>query len=170
MIVDVDGTLCDVREIRGWVEPLPSAREFKADFDRFHSESINCPPHPAVVDFVSRAKTHGFAVLVVTAREQKWSFLTLLWLAENGVEFDELYMRANADYRPDAQVKAEIERAIAARFVARLALDDRSEIIEVWRAAGIATAQVTSHGTILPAQWPASGAADPRLAELFGGS
>jgi hypothetical protein len=166
VIFDVDGTLCDVRGIQHFVAAPPGATRFKANFHKFHSASINCPPHAAVADLAVRVRTAGFAVLVVTGREEKWSLLTASWLARNGIEYDELLVRANLDYRSDTVIKSEIERRIAERYEARLAVDDRAEIIAVWHDAGIPTARVTPEGDVLPVDWPIGVTVDSRLATL----
>ena len=43
-IFDMDGTLCDVRSIRHYVQYKPNHR----NFHKFHGESINCPAYPEV--------------------------------------------------------------------------------------------------------------------------
>ena len=89
---------------------------------------------------------------------------------ENGVEFDELHMRSGHDRRSDARVKAEIGHALSQRFTVRLAVDDRTEVVEVWREAGLATAHVTPEGAVLPVVWPPGQSAEPRLERLLTGS
>jgi hypothetical protein len=154
VICDVDGTLCDVRSVRHHVERPEGSLHFRPNFNRFHSESISCPAHPQVVSLLARARDAGFAVIIVTAREEKWSFLTSTWLSDWSIGYDELLMRPARDNRPDAVVKAEIERDIAMRYNARLAIDDRSDIIEVWQRAGIATSRVSLDGRVGPIEWP----------------
>lgn len=103
-----------------------------------------------------KARAAGYAVIVVTGREEKWWFLTSNWLAERGIEYDELLMRPAKDSRPDTVVKSEIERDIARRYNARLAIDDRADIIAVWKRAGIATSRVSLDGHLGPIEWPPS--------------
>lgn len=154
VIFDVDGTLCDVRTVRHHVERPEGAIRFTPNFNLFHSESISCPAHPQVVNLLARARAAGFAVIVVTGREEKWSFITSTWLSEHDVLYDELLMRPSRDSRHDAVVKSEIERYIARRYNARLAIDDRADILEVWQNAGIATSRVSVEGQLGPIKWP----------------
>jgi hypothetical protein len=154
IICDIDGTLCDVRSVRHYVERPEGSTSFKPDFNRFHSESIDCLPHRAVVDLLDRARAAGYAVIIVTGREEKWSFLTSTWLSEWSITYDELLMRPTRDNRPDPVVKAAIERDIATRYRARIAVDDRPDIIAVWQRAGIATARVTPDGRLGRIEWP----------------
>lgn len=163
IIFDVDGTLCDVRSVRHHVERPSDTLRFRPNFNRFHSESIYCPAHEQVVRLLNRAREAGYVILVVTGREEKWSFLTSTWLSEWSISYDELIMRPARDNRSDAIVKAEIEREISKRFNARLAVDDREDIIEVWQRAGIATCRVSPDGNIGPIRW-SSLASEQRLA------
>ncbi len=169
VIFDVDGTLCDVRSVLHHVVAPVGETRFTKNFHKFHADSIDCPPNAAVVQALRRAAAAGFTILIVTAREDKWSFLTTLWLADNGIEFDELFMRRKGDFRPDAEIKREIERTIRKRFSVRLAVDDRADIIEVWHAAGIPTARVTVRGTVRPTEWPADAPADRSLEQTLSG-
>jgi hypothetical protein len=170
VIFDVDGTLCDVRDVRHYVERPEGAAEFKPNFNRFHSESIACPAHPQVVSLLARARVAGYAVVIVTGREERWSFLTSRWLKEHGIEYDELLMRPAKDFRPDNIIKAEIEQTIARRYSARLAVDDRLDIIEIWQRAGIATSRVSLDGKVGPIEWPAGEMARSGLEWFASGS
>lgn len=147
VILDVDGTLCDVRSIRHYVDGGADGRA-RRDFNRFHSESIHCPPFKDVVALARRAKALGLAVLVVTGREDRWSFLTSAWLGEQGVDYDELMMRPSKDYRADEVIKSEILREILAAYRPILAVDDRTDIADIWRTAGIPTVLVDAEGSL----------------------
>lgn len=57
-------------------------------------------------------------------------------------------MRQANDYRPDHVIKAEIQIEIASRFEAILAVDDRPDTINVWRAAKIPTLRVEVTGKV----------------------
>jgi len=135
-IFDVDGTLVDVSSVRHHVMQRPKR------FDLFHGEAIDCPPHAAAIDLVQRARADGMAILIVTARRESWRFHTLLWLHENGVQHDEIYMRGNHDPRKDYDVKADILARIRRRYDVRLAVDDNPNVIRLWREHGIPTVTI----------------------------
>ncbi len=63
VIVDVDGTLCDVSGIRHYVAADPRNR----NFDLFHRASALCPAIPGTLAWVEREHALGRAVLVVIA-------------------------------------------------------------------------------------------------------
>jgi phosphoglycolate phosphatase-like HAD superfamily hydrolase len=133
IIFDVDGTLCDVSSIRHLV-----AQGWKhRNFDHFHRASIFCPPFDHVVQAVHAAGAAGHRVLVVTARSDKFRALTTNWLAHHGVPFDSLWMRSHGDWRPDAEVKAEILAEILESFDVIHAFDDNPNVIQLWLDRGI---------------------------------
>jgi phosphoglycolate phosphatase-like HAD superfamily hydrolase len=148
VIFDVDGTLCDVRDVRHHVEAPPGSYSFEPNFTRFHGDSINSPAHDEVVALAQQACADGLVVLVVTGRDESWSFLTSVWLTEHNVVYDELIMRPRRDPRSDLELKAAFALDISRRYDPKLAVDDRADIVAVWRSAGIATAQVSDEGRI----------------------
>jgi len=145
VIVDVDGTLCDVRTIRHLVEGGPGARR---DFNAFHSLSIDCPAHVQVLDALKQLNASGVVTVIVSGREERWAFLTALWLRDHAVDYAEMFLRANGDARSDVEVKRGMGERILARFEPVLALDDRSELITVWHELGIPTRLVSSGGNL----------------------
>lgn len=149
VVFDVDGTLCDVRSIRHYVEAKPDLAGFKRNFARFHAASIDCPPNPAVKQLLLDVREHGLAALIVTGREAKWLALTIEWLTKHQIPYDGIWTRSSKDYRPDHAIKSEIQLDISRRYRILLAVDDRTDIIGVWQAAGIATAKVDDDGTLL---------------------
>lgn len=145
IICDMDGTLVDVRGIRHLVAPGS-----RRDFDAFHSASIDCPINDAVRDLLLLEKERGAKVIIVTARAERWAFLTSLWLSEHGIDADELIMRQALDYRPDHEVKTEFARALAQRYDVIAAVDDRDDIIAVWQGFGFPTIKVSEDGQLAP--------------------
>lgn len=162
IICDVDGTLCDVRTIRHYVERPVDAQRFRADFALFHSASEACPAFPQVVQLVTSLALDAYVIVIVTAREARWAELTERWLDQHGVPRVELITRRDLDYRPDAVVKAEICAEIQSRYEPRLAIDDRDDILAVWAAASIPTLRVGETGTLSGVVWP-GGTADDEL-------
>jgi phosphoglycolate phosphatase-like HAD superfamily hydrolase len=146
VICDVDGTLCDVREIRRHVDPLSSAFTGTKDFPRFHAESLNAPAHGWVVKLITEIASAGVSIAIVTGREERWSFLTSLWLAEHGVPYDEIHFRTNGDFRADRVVKAEILARIQIRNDTVLAIDDSLAVVELWKEHAIPTLTIREDG------------------------
>lgn len=125
-IFDVDGTLCDVRGIRRYVSGPDR------NFDKFHRESVNCPPNREVVEGARAAHAAGRAVLVVTARSTLYRHHTAFWLAMHGVPSDRLFMRRAGDQRADVLVKHDIFARIQPRWNIVRAWDDNPNVIALW--------------------------------------
>lgn len=143
VIVDVDGTLCDVSGIRHYLLDDPKNR----NFEKFHKASALCPPITDTLTWVHEHLAAGRAVFVVTARRQRWEYLTRQWLRKWEIPHDVLLMRADADDRRDDLVKADIlARIRAAGFIVTAAIDDNPGVIAVWEAEGIPV-------TVVPG-WP----------------
>ena len=134
VIVDVDGTLCDVRDIRHHLS-LP-----KRDFDAFHAASADCLPNQQAIDYVNRAHADGHVVLIFTARQEKWRELTETWLgAHMPVPWLGPAMRPDKVYDADTLIKSRMHAAAAAHFDIVGAIDDNPKIIELWESLGIPT-------------------------------
>lgn len=142
VIFDMDGTLCDVRSIRHLVDQDAGARMF----DAFHEASAGCPPNHAVVDIARSAVALGYAVLVVTARKQRWERLTAFWLADHRVPSDALYCRHDFDNRPDYEVKKDILGRIRQRYEVVLAVDDNPNVLALWRESAVPCVEVPGYG------------------------
>ncbi|MFD1860842.1 hypothetical protein EHW97_12255 [Aeromicrobium camelliae] len=132
VLFDLDGTLCDTTEIEHLIEgPDP-------DYHAFHAASAGCPARPELVEAARRAREDGRAVLLVTSREFIWRDLTLDWLVAHQIEHDGLYMRYASDFRPAQVVKAELlEQLRDDGFDPVEAWEDRDDILQLWRDAGI---------------------------------
>lgn len=133
VIFDMDGTLANVTGIRHYLIP----NNHRKDFDTFHRESVNAPPHREIVNSARLAHSLGLEVLVVTARKQVWRHHTAWWLAVNEVPSSALYMRANHDNRKDYEVKRGILARIRSRYEVIHAWDDNPAVLRLWEEEGI---------------------------------
>lgn len=134
VIFDMDGTLADVSSIRHYLKPDINHGK---DFDSFHSESVNVPPHTHVVNAAQVAHMLGLKVLVVTARKWMWRNHTAWWLAMHGIHSDLLIMRGNLDGRKDYDVKKDMLKTIRQAYNPIHAWDDNPNIIRLWTEEGI---------------------------------
>lgn len=142
VIFDVDGTLVDVSSIRHFVVASDPKFTYK-NFDAFHGSSADCPPNEDVLKAFRDVKDSGGVAIVVTARMERHSFVTTLWLKEHGAEdYDEIYFRRNYDGRPDHEIKREILRKIEKKYRVVHAWDDNPSIIALWESEGIGVTHV----------------------------
>ena len=121
IIVDVDGTLAhiDQRNPRNVY-----------DASRAHEDLLD----DAVSVVAGMCYSHGYKVIVLTGRSAEHREVTEAWLAANGVEYDELYTRSDGDKRKDSIVKRELyETHIKDRFKVKFVLDDRNQVVDMWR-------------------------------------
>lgn len=134
VIVDVDGTLCDVQKIR---HHLFGRRR---DFDAFHAASEHCEPIQETLRWCETMFDSGHRLLVVTARMEKWRSLTSAWIDRHLTRpVETLMMRADNDFRPDFDVKREIHAELSAEFEVVFACDDNPHVIALWNELGIPT-------------------------------
>lgn len=127
-MVDVDGTLAH-HEGRS---PYEWARvgEDRADWP--------------VIDLVRSLGRAGHTILIVSGRDGSCEEQTATWLTEHlEGEWDEMFMRAAGDTRKDAIIKREIfERDIAPYWNVQGVLDDRNQVVKMWRDLGLLCCQV----------------------------
>ena len=147
IIVDMDGTLADVRGIRHHlIPPTPKPKGWFKDFHAFHTESVNVPINESVRDAAIRAHMFGVDVLIVTARRHMYRHQTAWFLALHGVPSDALIMRGNKDGRPDYEVKHDMLNQIQSRWDVLHAYDDNPSIIKLWKENDIPTTIIEGWG------------------------
>jgi predicted kinase len=126
-IVDVDGTLA-----------LMSRRSPYA----WHRVGEDAP-NPPVVELVRALRGAGNAIVVVSGRDGVARAATLAWLDRHQIPHDALLLRTRGDSRRDSVVKREIfDRSIRPVWQVRGVLDDRDQVVRMWRDLGLTCAQV----------------------------
>jgi hypothetical protein len=83
-------------------------------------------------------------LIIVTGREEKYREFTKNWLDANEIShYKQLYMRKNGDYRKDYIIKKEIyEKEIKGKYEVLFVLDDRDQVVKMWREEGLTCLQV----------------------------
>ena len=146
VIVDMDGTLCDVSAVVH-LQAEPDG------FTAFHHACADCPPHRAVVEWCVEHHGRGHAILVVTGRDDWSRELTEQWLSEHlPIPITGLHMRGDGDYRSNVAIKREIHSQLAQIFDIRAAIDDDPEIVGLWQEVGIPVAMVLDWGEVVVSQ------------------
>jgi len=134
VIVDVDGTLCNVSDIRHFVTGPSKSR----DFDAFHAASAQCQPIAETISWIEQMADAGHHIVVVTARMEKFRALTQEWIDRHVTRpIADLVMRGDRDFRPDFEVKRDIHAALVQRFDIHHAVDDNPHVIRLWTELGI---------------------------------
>jgi predicted kinase len=124
VLFDMDGTVADHRGQRNPYE------EHKVTLD-------NC--YEVVAEWIRQlAPSHNLCA--VSGRHDFCGDLTCEWLEGYNVPFDHILMRYNGDNRPDVVVKQEILNeliAVIGKENIAFVLDDRPQVVKMWRANGI---------------------------------
>lgn len=143
VIVDMDGTLCDVSTVI-------HLQEEPDGFAAFHRACAGCPPHPAVLDWCLAHHSRGHGLLVVSGRDGWARELTVAWLSEHlPVPVAGVYLRPDGDLRSNVEVKRDIHRRLARIYDIRAAIDDDPEIVGLWLEIGIPVAMVLDGGEVI---------------------
>lgn len=85
----------------------------------------------------------GKDVIIVSGREDKYKEQTEKFLSKHGIEHIGIFMRKSDDTRKDAIIKREIfDNEIRGKFNITFVLDDRNQVVEMWRDLGLVCLQV----------------------------
>jgi predicted kinase len=127
ILVDIDGTVA----LKGARSPF--------DETRVHEDRPNLP-----VVTVVRALAATHQIVFLSGRTDGCRQATYEWLLEYiRVPFQGLYMRPAGDMRKDAIVKRELfDRHIREVYDVTLVLDDRLQVIRMWRDLGLTVLDV----------------------------
>lgn len=129
IICDLDGTLA----LLNGRNPYDAA---KSDED-----AINVPIQKIVENFYHL----GYKILFFTGRQETHRNPSLRFLErtfEDRIEF-ELHMRKATDIRKDSIIKKEMFEEIALnKYFIEFILDDRNQVVDMWRALGLTCLQV----------------------------
>lgn len=106
-----------------------------------------------VVEYVKMLHQAGYTIITVSGRESgteearlKYYVMTRDWLLQNDIPFNLHIQRVQGDTRKDDVVKEEIFwKHIAPNYDVKLAVDDRNQVVEMWRRIGLECWQV-NHG------------------------
>lgn len=126
IIVDMDGTLAILNNRSPY------------DASKCDQDLPNQPVLETVYKWQETVK-----IIVVSGRTDDGKELTEKWLQENKINYIALYMRQTGDMRKDAVIKQEIyEQFIRDKYNIKFILDDRNQVVEMWRSLGLTVFQV----------------------------
>lgn len=135
IIVDIDGTLAHIPE--GGRSPY--------DYARVSDDVVD----PIIRDLVNRHHIQGYEVLIVSGRDDACLEATTQWMRVNQVMFSDIFMRPTkavdiyGGKTPDYVVKYRLfNEYIRGNFDVQLVLDDRDQVVDVWRRLGLKCLQV----------------------------
>lgn len=139
VIFDLDGTLAD---LSGRLHLLPKEgdRDRTECWDEFN---LACSTDKLIHNTaeVIRNLHETYEIVILTGRCDIARELTQLWLAENAIPYDHLFMRAEGDHRVDTTIKQEVVEQIGVDNIL-CAFDDLPHVVEHLRSLGITTYHV----------------------------
>ena len=136
-LFDIDGTLADIEHRRQLVQcDEPDWKSFNAQM------GDDTPNWPIVSLYRSLWNSGEYDIVLVTGRNEAYRKVTEQWLTWNEIPFDEMYMRADKDFRSDHIIKEEIlGRLLALGKQIQFVVDDRQQVVDMWRRNGITVLQ-----------------------------
>jgi predicted kinase len=131
IICDLDGTIC-----------LLNGRD---PYDASTCE--HDLPNGKILELLTRLTSDGKKVIFVSGRRLTHLSQTVRWLGRNVIPYGItnwlLFMRGEEDNRPDYEVKQEIyDTQVKNKYNVHLVLDDRNQVVEMWRRNGLTCLQV----------------------------
>ena len=137
VIVDIDGTIADVRHRLHHIKG-PRKKNWKAFFEAMDRDK---PIESMIAQVHELEKKHD--IIVVTGRPEHYRKRTEKWLREHDIRYVRLFMRPDGDHRRDYTVKEEVLRKYAKGRIV-LAIDDRGPVCDMWEKNGIRCIRVDS--------------------------
>lgn len=137
IVCDIDGTAANIdhrlHHVRG-----EGRKNWKAFFDTVERDL----PNLWCLELVNSMKDRKYPVYMASGRPDSLRQPTEAWLASNGFSYDNLFMRCRLDHRPDYIVKEIIlDFEILTRIVPLFFIDDRSQVVNMWRDRGFVCLQ-----------------------------
>ena len=127
VICDLDGTLAIINDRNVY------------DTAKCEQDLINDP----IKIILESVQSMGYEIIFVSGRSDAYRTQTQNWLDATGITYRWLFMRKQGDSRKDAIVKREIyDTLIEPAFSVEFALDDRNQVVDMWRNLGITCLQV----------------------------
>lgn len=134
VIFDIDGTLADVSERIHHVRRKP--KNWAAFFQGMaQDKAIH-----SMVRLCNILHAAGIRIVLCSGRNEEYRQTTMAWLAQEGVQYHELRLRPDGDYRSDVIVKREMLADIDMEKIL-FVVEDRSRVVEMWRARGLVCLQ-----------------------------
>lgn len=132
IVCDIDGTIAMMGD--------------RSPFD-WQKVGMDTPIQP-VIDVLKNFTEKGVNVIFVSGRDEECRGITETWLKDIAkVEYVDLIMRPNKDYRPDYEVKKEIyENHLKDKVNILFVFDDRPQVVKMWRELGFFVFDVNQSG------------------------
>lgn len=124
IIVDIDGTLAK----------MDGRSPF--DWSKVKEDKVNEVVKGLVNDY-------GYTVIIFSGRDGICKNDTIQWLKDNEIDYQQLFMREAGNTEKDSIIKRRMfEENIRGKYFIEYVLDDRNQVVEMWRNMGLTCLQV----------------------------
>lgn len=129
IIVDLDGTVATNDGHRGWYE-----------YDKVDGDI----PKQNIIDIVRALDAREHQIIFLSGRDSVCREMTIDWIEKHiGVKGYGLFMRIEGDHRKDTIIKRELfDEHVKGKYYITAVLDDRDQVVEMWRSLGLDCLQV----------------------------
>lgn len=114
------------------------------DWDTYHSRMVEDDPCHDFVELLD-CLNDRHELIGLTSRPEKWRRLTSSWLVGHGVRLDDLWMRADSDYRPAPDVKIAICKEKLGddwKDKVLFIIDDNERVVAAFKSEGVSALQI----------------------------
>lgn len=137
IVFDIDGTVANIVHRRQYVANKPK------NWAAFNAGMAHDTVYEDVKFIYDTFRAAGHRFVFCSGRGDDTREVTEKWLADNGFEYEALFMRRAGDYRKDSVVKVELLDQIRQwHGEPYLWFDDRNQVVDAIRAAGVRVMQV----------------------------
>ena len=126
IICDIDGTLAHMKDRSPY------------DWSRVGEDEVD-----PIIENLLNALKGTYNILLISGRDEACREETNKWLRKNDIPHWSLFMRSENDNRKDSIVKRELfDKYIRHNYDIEFVLDDRNQVVGMWRSLGIKCLQV----------------------------
>ncbi len=139
VIFDIDGTLAEFDAAR--LGHLVHGQN--KQWQHFHEAMASAPLIEPVARVYRQLAAGGETVVLCSGRPEGWVDYTRAWLDQNDLPYEGIYLRpSDADGLSDPEVKKLLlDRMRNDGFDPWIVFDDRSSVVDFWRAQGLVCLQ-----------------------------
>lgn len=142
VICDIDWTVADL------THRLHFIKQEKKDHDSFYVNVGWDLPITQTIAVVQALKKQWYTIVMMSWRRNQCCQDTISWLNKYEVPFDFILMRSWRDHRQDFEIKEELYERCLKNSNILLAIDDRKQIVDLWRSLWIFVMDVRQTDTI----------------------
>lgn len=137
IICDIDGTMAEISHRQHFVQ------NGQKDWKNFLlPQNVEQDGLNEWCRNITNGLRQNHLIIMCSGRVDSLEKTTREWLEKHKVMYDHLFMRPRADHRQDSIIKEIIlDFEILTRFTPVFCIDDRDQVVKMWRSRGITTLQ-----------------------------